>query len=325
MDLQAGLDIGEAAPTAPQVLRQVYKSTGSRTDLNKGVSTILYDVDQPALAELQEKVEQLPFYHDLVHPPLTLQEADDEALAAQMLEQTTTGLAFLDPTIEGLSQRVLLQAVQTGIPDLLMLFNPKAFGNTIKRAKADSLWQQLFGERLDKIKAFYKQNRQADRREEYLLDCFEEIFQSHGFYTLRFRINFPDKKQTSHYVVFGVKSEQAYLRLKELLARYSDYQEDGVPLFGANLQVQQLSLFQEHYKYSVTRLAQELAGSAGRYSNRSLQYIYESHSISTPYTLANYTAAFEKLMKDGLVRFINPKTGQAITKLTPVSLIRYKK
>ncbi|GGG07722.1 hypothetical protein [Pontibacter amylolyticus] len=323
MDLQAGLERDEPAPAALQLLRQVYKSTGSRLDLNQGIKTVFYDADQPALAELQEQVEHLPFYQDLVHPPVMLLEESGEALAEQILEAGQPALAFLNPVEEGIAQQLLLHAVQTSASDLLMLFNPKTLEAAVKKAKPDSLFQKIFEERLEQIKGFYKQNRNADRREEYLLDCFEETFSRRGFYTLRFRINLPDKKQTGYYLVLASTSAQAYTRLKELLEGYSDYQEDGVPLFGVNLQAQQMSLFQEHYKYAVARLAQELSGDTTRCNNRSLQYIYEQHSLGTHYTLSNYAAAYERLMRQGLVRFINPKTGQPVTKLTATSLIRY--
>lgn len=323
IDLQAGLDLNEPAPAVMQLLRQVYKSTGSRTDLNKGISTVLYDADPHALTELQEKVAELPFYQDLVHPPVMLQKADDEALHELIWDQEKPAFAFLDPIQEGAPQQVLQRAVQAGAPDLLMLFSPKSLESVVRKAKADSVWQQLFNDKQEQIKGFYKQNRNADRREEYLLDCFEEIFRSNGFYTLRFQINLPDKKQTSQYLVFSVKSEQVYLRLKEQLEKYSDYQEDGVPLFGANLQAQQTALFHEHYRYSVAKLAQELLTDATSCNNRSLQFIYEQHNLGTHYTMANYFAAYENLMRQGLVRFTNPKTGQPVTKLTATSLIRY--
>ena len=323
IDLLACLDGDEPNSAVLQLLRQVYKSSGSRTDLNKGVSTVFYDADTHALAGLQEKAEQLPFYQDLVHPPALLQETGEEDLAELILNEEKPAFVFFNPTQEGVSQQVLQRAVEAGAPDLLMLFSPKALETALKKAKANSPLQQLFGERLEEIRAFNKQNRNPDRREEYLLNSFEEIFRSKDFYTLRFQLNLPDKKETGYYLVLACSSDQAYTRLKELLERYSDYQEDGVPLFGANLQAQQTALFHEHYRYAVAKLAQELLADSANCNNRSLQYVYERHNVGTHYTLTNYFAAYERLMRQGLVRFINPKTGQPVTKLTATSLIRY--
>ncbi len=323
LDAHAGLDGGEALPGALQLLRQVYKSTGSRTDLNKGISALFYDADPTALVLLRHQVEQLLFHKDLVHLPIFLSETDDETLAAQLQENAQPDLAFLDPNEAGIAQQLLLSGAHASETDLIMLFDPKPLESAVRKAKVDTIWQEFFGERLEQVKAFYKQHRQADRREEFLLDRFEDIFRVKGRYTLRFRINLPDKKQTSHYLVFSMKSAQAYLRLKELLERYSDYQEDGVPLFGANLQQQQTALFHEHYTYSIASLMQELSQMGTEFRNRTVQHVYERHSIGTHYTLANYQTAYNSLMRQGKVRFVNQKTGQPVSKMTPISLIRY--
>ncbi|PVY44061.1 class I SAM-dependent methyltransferase [Pontibacter virosus] len=323
IDLVAGLDSGEPAPATLQLLRQVYKSTGSRLDLNQGIKTIFYDADQSALAELEKKIEQLPFYQDLVHSPVMLLEEREEMLAAQILDTGQPALTFLNPVSEGFSQQLLLQAVQAGTSDLLMLFCPKALEAAVRKAKANSLLQEIFGERLERIRGFYKQNRNAERREEYLLSCFEEIFSSKGFYTLSFRINYPDRRQTNQYLVLASMSAQIYTKVKELLGGYSDYQEDGVPLFGANLQAQQMSLFHEHYKFSIESLMKDLLQNAREYNNMALQQVYEKHSIGTHYILENYKQAYERLLRQNKVRFINPKTGQAISKPTYTSKIRY--
>lgn len=323
IDLQAGLDSDEPAPAAWQLLRQVYKSTGSRLDLNQGIKTIFYDADQPALAELQEQAGQLPFYQDLVHPPVMLLEESEATPVAQILDAERPAFTFLNPVEEAFSQQFLLQAIQTGASDLLMLFNPKTLEAAVKKARTDSVLQGIFGERLEQIRGFYKENRNADRREAYLLDCFEEVFSSKGFHTLKFRVNHPDRKQTNQYLILACASAQAYTRLRELLEGYSDYQEDGVPLFGANLQAQQTALFHEHYRFSIESLMKDLVQNARLYNNMALQQVYEKHSVGTHYNLENYKQAYERLLKKGAVRFINPKTGHAISKPTYTSKIRY--
>ena len=217
MDMQAGLDGGEATPAVLYLLRQVYKSTGSRIDLNKGIRTFFYDANQSALAQVQEQITQLPFYQELTHPPVILLENSEEEGTEQILGAGQPAFIFLHPVEEGLSQQVLLHATQNSESDLLMLFNPKALETAVKKAKVDSLLKEVFGERLDQIRAFFKQNRNTDRREAHLLDCFEDIFSTKGFYTLKFRINHPDRKQTNQYLMLASTSGQAYTMLKELL------------------------------------------------------------------------------------------------------------
>ena len=142
IDLQAGVDLGESTPAALQLLRQLYKSTGTRTDLNKGIGTVYFDINKSALAELQKKVEQLPFYQEQVHPPVVLLEENEEAIAEQLMDTGQPALAFLNPMHDGIAQQFLLHTTRTVSSDLLMLFNQIAkriISNTTKNIRVGSV------------------------------------------------------------------------------------------------------------------------------------------------------------------------------------------
>lgn len=113
------------------------------------------------------------------------------------------------------------------------------------------------------------------------------------------------------------------MKMKELMLAYSDFQEDGVPLFGANIK-HQLSLFQEQYRYSIKNLISELAGKAAFYHNLSLDSIYRHHNIGTNYIRGNYLEAFESLRKEGVVESINPISRKPMRKVSFSSIIAYK-
>ncbi|MDX5420465.1 MAG: hypothetical protein LPK09_14720 [Hymenobacteraceae bacterium] len=319
----AGLDAHQPAPAAVQWLQQVYRSSNTRLDLNQGTQTVLYDADKSVLADLKEHLVNLSFYQELKHLPVVLQDEADETLILELLKKGSPSVSFLNPFSGSFSQQILLRALKDGHSDLFMLFSLEEMKAALKKTKAGSLLQEFFGDRFSQIKEFQKKTREANRIEEFLLDSLESVLIDKCYYTFRFRVNRPDKKQTSYYLVFASKDGQAYTKLKELILAYSDFQEDGVPLFGANLMQQQTSLFHEHYKYSIANLVQDLSQKAHEFNNKALQQIYEKHNIGTLYTFENYKVAFEKLMRMGKVRFINPKTGQPISKLTQASLVRY--
>lgn len=325
LDFEAGQDGCPFNNTSPpaQILRLLYKSTGTRTDLNRAVKTVFYDTDSAALSQLQEQVEQLPYFPELQHTPVFLGQETAEADLRQVLDEEPAAFTFMNPFRSGFSLKGLCDLLQHGEAGLFVHFTLQDLQVALKKAKTDETLGMLFGERLGQLKDFQKKNRNIERREEYLLDSFESILAEKGCYTFRFRINRPDKMQTGRYLVFASKVEQAYTRLKDIMTQYSDYQEDGVPLFGANLQHQQMSLFQEHYKYSIANLVQDLSRRATDYNNRTVQQVHEMHSIGTHYILENYKEAYEQLLRRGKVRFINPKTGQVISKPTYTSKIRY--
>ncbi|WP_299705422.1 hypothetical protein [uncultured Pontibacter sp.] len=320
LDLLAGMDGHEPTLATVQWLRQVYSSTNSRLDLNQGTQVVLYDADKSALAELQERIKQHPFLQELQHPPVVLH---DEALLQELLEAGPHLVGFLNPFKDSCSLEMLFRAAMDEQADLFMFFPLEDMRIALKKAKPDSPLSEHFGDRLTQIKEFQKKTKNTDRREEFLLDNFDSLLKEKGCHVFRFRVNHSDKAQSSYYLVSATKSAIAHLRLKELMQAYSDVQEDGVPLFGANLKMQQTSLFHEHYKYSISNLVQELLQKASMYNNMALQQVYEKHSIGTHYILENYKLAYERLLRQGKVHFINPKTGQTITKPTYTSKVRY--
>ena len=325
IDLEAGepcLEDGKTA-TPLRVLHSLYKSHGSRYDLNKSIQAFFNDPDKAAVAGLQEAIEGLPYYEELVHRPVVLLEDSDADQLKDMLQSGCPALLFMNPFGYIFSLEMLLLALTADETDLLMLFSPDDIMAAVKNSKADSLTQEIFGDRMSQIRAFYKENRNAEKREEFLLDNFESISQGKGLRTFRFRINLPDRKLTSLYLIFASKAVAAYTRLKEMMVKYSDYQEDGVPLFGTNLNHQQMSLFHDHYTYSIENLKQDLLQKATLYHNMALQQVYEQHNVGTHYLLDNYKVAYEQLMRQGLVRFYNPKTGQSVSKPLFSSKVRY--
>jgi three-Cys-motif partner protein len=324
LDLMIGQGSDDTASSAIPVrlLHTIYKTRGSRLDLNKSVETYFFDPDTTVLTMLKEELAAQPFYNELVHKPVVVDDENTIALLQERLANGAPALAFLNPFADSFTQGMLVKlAAQEA--DLFMLFEFDKLDKVIKSRKVDSLVLELLGEHLDLIKAYYKAQRDVAKRESFAIDHFESVFRDKGYRVFLFRVNLPDRKQSSHYLLFATKLDLAYNKLKERMLRYSDYQEDGVPLFGANLKQQQTLLFQEHYKYSIEGLMKDLLQKASLYNNMALQQVYEKHNIGTHYILENYKLAYERLLREGKVRFINSKTGQAISKLTATSKIRY--
>lgn len=317
----AGHDVASSAIPI-RLLHAVYRTRGSRLDLNDSLETFFFDPDREALTLLKEVLEAQPFYDKLVHQPVILDDEATSALLQERLASKPAALAFLDPFADSYLQEMLLQLIRHEA-DLFMLLDFEKLGKVLISRKVDTLIQEIFGEHLDLIKAYYKAHRDTTRREDFVMNCLEAIFRDKGYTVFLFRINLPDRKQSSHYLLFASKVDLAYNKLKEIMLRYSDYQEDGVPLFGANLQHQQMTLFQEHYRFSIESLMKDLLQNAREYNNMALQQVYEKHSIGTHYILENYKQAYERLLRLGKVRFINPRTGHAISKPTYTSKIRY--
>ncbi|WP_242929202.1 three-Cys-motif partner protein TcmP [Pontibacter vulgaris] len=325
IDLYAGEGKAEnGKPATPvKILNSIFGAT-DKYNLNKIVRTFFNDEKQAVAAKLKQNLESLPYFEDLVHKPVMLHEELNFSLLAKLLGNATPTLLYLDPFGYPFSQQLLQQSIKRWGLDVFMLFTPAKMRAAVQGAADDELMVEIFGkERLSKIKEFCDRYQDASQREDFIVDSFEDIFREKDYKTFRFKISLPKKNQTSHYLFFASKTDTAYMKMKELMLMYSDYQEDGVPLFGANIK-HQLSLFQEQYRYSVKNLIADLAEKASYYHNLTLESIYKHHNISTNYIRSNYQEAFDQLKKEGVVESVNPVTRQPMRKVSFTSIIAYK-
>ncbi|WP_255473989.1 three-Cys-motif partner protein TcmP [Pontibacter qinzhouensis] len=325
IDLQAGdgkqVDGKPAAPV--KILNSVFGSI-DKFKLNKIVRTFFNDAKKADVARLKQQLESLPYYDELVHKPVILNEEANFSFLARLLGNDTPTLLYTDPLDYSFSQQMLLQSVRRWGMDVFMLFSPAKMRTAMQHIENNELLAELFGaERVAAIQAFCERYQDAMQREDFMVDKLEEVFKEKDYKTFRFKICLPKKNQTSHYLFFASKTDVAYMKLKELMLTYSDYQEDGVPLFGANIK-HQLSLFQEQYRYSVKNLVADLATKAGFYNNLPIDSIYRHHNIGTNYIRGNYQEAFEELKKSGVVEAINPVSRQPMRKVSFTSIISYR-
>ncbi|GAB3202436.1 three-Cys-motif partner protein [Pontibacter aydingkolensis] len=325
IDLYAGEGKYEDGKTATpvKILNSIFGAT-DRFNLNKIVRTFFTDEKPAVTQKLKHNLEALPYYENLIYKPVILNEELNFTLLAKLLGTDTPALMYTDPFGYTFSQQMLLQSVKRWGLDVFMLFSPAKMRPAILNATDDDLTTEIFGAaRIAKIKEFCERYQDAGQREDFMVDSFEDIFKEKDYKTFRFKISLPKKNQTSHYLFFVSKTDTAYMKMKELMLSYSDFQEDGVPLFGANIK-HQLSLFQEQYRYSIKNLIAELSGSTAFYNNLPLDSIYRHHNIGTNYIRGNYLEAFEVLRKDGLIEAINPISRKPMRKVSFSSIISYK-
>lgn len=325
IDLYAGDGKPEdGKPATPvRILNSIFGAT-DKYNLNKVVRTFFNDEKKTVSAKLKENLQQLPYYEDLQHKPVLLHEEASLPALAKLLGNDVPTLLYLDPFGYEFSQQLLLQSVRRWGLDLFMLFTPAKLRASVQGAADDSIMADVFGkERLEKIQAFCDRYQDAGQREDFMVDQFEEIFREKDYKTFRFKISLPKKNQTSHYLFFVSKNDAPYMKMKELMLMYSDYQEDGVPLFGANIK-HQLSLFQEQYRYSIKNLIADLAGKRSYYHELPIDSIYRHHNIGTNYIRGNYKEAFEALKEEGVIAPINPVSRQPMRKVSFTSIIGYK-
>ncbi|MFD2512286.1 three-Cys-motif partner protein TcmP [Pontibacter locisalis] len=326
IDLYAGEGVSEdGKPATPvKILNSIFGAT-DKYNLNKIVWTFFTDEKQTIAGKLKHNLESLPYYEELAHKPVMLNEEINFSYLARVLGKGASALMFTDPFGYTFSQQMLLQSISRWSMDVFMLFSPAKMRAAIQHTDDKDILFDIFGaDRIAKIRDFCERYQDASQREDFIIDSFEDIFREKEYKTFRFKISLPKKNQTSHYLFFVSKTDTAYMKMKELMLMYSDYQEDGVPLFGANIK-HQMSLFQDQYRYSIKNLISDLSGKAGFYHNLPLDSIYRHHNIGTNYIRGNYQEAFEELRKKGVIEAINPVSRKPMRKVSFTSIVAYQK
>ncbi len=157
------------------------------------------------------------------------------------------------------------------------------------------------------------------------MQALATVFKEAGFYPFTFNILAPGKNLASQYLVLFTQSLPVYLGIKGLMQAYSEYQEDGVPLFQVTNKPPVPLLpgfFQYLSKYTLDNLTEELARSRSQFHYKTLQAIYEEHSVGTNYIKSNYRQALEKLRADGVLYPVDAQN-KKVKAFTNTSVIFY--
>ena len=213
-------------------------------------------------------------------------------------------------------------AIKNWGSDLFMLFNFNRIRAAIKNRKVEQNMIEIFGDYFPKLQEYYNKESSPQKREIFIIETFQRIFEDKGFMTLKFKVNFPDRDQTSHYLFFISKVKLAITRAKEIMSKYSEYQEDGIPHFGANLNIPPV-LNPDFNTYSINKLANSIFQKKSEYEGITIQDIYLAHNHKTNYIKPNYKEAIKNLMNKNQVNLIDKK-GKTTTRITYTAKVKFK-
>ena len=327
-DLNAGNGFeanGEIA-AALKILEAFAQAENATENEAKTLKLFLSDVSKTNLEKLKQSLQD-PAEEELKLPEniFLLNEPEAEETLSELL-QKVTGLIAADPFSYVQAQEMVSEAIQQSQTDMFLLFDYKKLEKTFLAPSLSVIITQLFGEILPELKGQFLLEKSAKKREQFLMEQLEIALQTHHFFPVVFKINALGKVGNSAYLILTGNSKETYFQAKEFLQTYSEFQEDGVPLFGANLNYQPAAIpgFSSFLnKYSLENLAQELAGKKADFHYLTIREIYETHSLGTHYILENYVSAFRSLRKAETVNLVDA-ANKKVTKVTAESVVFYR-
>lgn len=312
----------DGKPSTPiKILNSIYQSQGQHIDFDKAVKTFFNDKSEKLANDLKTNIENLPYYDSITHKPVIANEPASQKILEEYLQSSNPSLTFIDPLGYNYTQNMLLYSIKNWGSDLFMLFNFNRIRAAIRNKKVKQNMQGIFESYYDEIIEFYKIEEKPHKREEFIIKTFQKIFEERGYLILKFKVNFPNKNQTSHYLFFISKVHLAITRAKEIMTKYSDIQEDGVPLFGANLQQDPL-FFPSLCKYSVRKLSEIILQNRSEFNNKTIEELYREHNYNTNYIKQNYKDAIEILLTANKITLFDKK-GNSTKRITYTAQIKF--
>lgn len=313
----------DGKPSTPiKILNSINESKGQYIDFDKAVKTIFNDKSEKLANDLEKNIKNLPYYKSLTHKPIIGNEPASQKILQQYLQSSNPSLTFIDPLGYNFTQNMLMYSIKNWGSDLFMLFNINRIRAAIINKKVKKNMQGIFASYYDKIFEFYKNEERPYKREEFIIKTFRKIFEDRGYLILKFKVNFPKKNQTSHYLFFISKVHIAITRAKEIMTKYSDIQEDGVPLFGANIK-QDPIFFPSLCKFSVKKLSEIISQNSFKFNNKTIEEIYLEHNYNTNYIKKNYKDAIEILINNDDIMLFDKK-GNQTKRITYTAKIKFK-
>lgn len=161
----------------------------------------------------------------------------------------------------------------------------------------------LFGNvRADKVREQLKLlSPSPQERESTVVEAIcDALKEMGGKYVLPFRFKHEIQNRTSHHLIFVSKHVKGYEIMKDIMAKESSDQPQGVPSFEYNpATTAQPLLFSLNIPLDAlgTMLLDEFAG-----KTITMKEIYDQHHVDKPYIEKNYKAVLNNLEKQGKIQ-----------------------
>ena len=296
IDLFAGPGIYQDGSKSTPI--KVLEKAISDPDIRNMLVTLFNDAKVDHIYSLQKAIDAITGIDDLKYKP----EVTNFKIGEKNLEIfDVPTLFFLDPySYKGLSLNLIYAVVKNWGCDCLFFFNYNRINMDLTNPIVEDDINDLFGKiRADIVRKKLKLIKSEDREftiSEAICEALKEI----GIkYVQPFRFKHEKKNRTSHHLIFVSKDKRGYQIIKDIMAKESSYQNQGVPSFEYNPATsRQLSLFESSTPLDDLEqmLIDEFAG-----QTITMKEIYLQHNVGRSFIDKNYKDALKNLESQGKI------------------------
>lgn len=264
--------------------------------------TYFNDSERDKTIALEEEIRRIPNVDRLKYAPIiSCGEVDNEAERFFYETRLIPSFSFIDPFgYKGLSWKIVKGVIKDWGCDCVFFFNYNRINagipNDIVASHIDALFSKA---RADKLRSTLTELSPELREAAILEELANEIKSLGGKYVLPFTFKNAAGSRTSHKLIFVSKNFTGYKIMKDIMADESSTEDEGVPSFTyspADASMPLLFSLAQPLSKLRKSLLMKFAG-----QEATLNHIYQTHSVDTPYVKKNYKAVIEELEKGGVV------------------------
>ena len=281
----------------------VLKKAIENPDLSERLVTYFNDKNPNFVDSLQEAIENLPGIETLEHEPVVENyEVGPEIVEAFQSAKLVPSLLFVDPWgYKGLSLGLVHSVVKDWGCDCIFFFNYNRINMGINNPYVREHMEALFGKvRARELRKIIKPLSSEDRELVIVEELCAALRELGPEYVLPFRFKSDQSIRTSHHLIFVSKHPLGYEKMKEIMAKESSGEQQGVASFEYNPH----ATAQQPFLFALSRPLDELGDMlldefAGQ--SLSMSEIYEKHNVNRPYVKKNYKDILWELEETGKI------------------------
>ena len=270
---------------------------------------------------MANEIAALPGVETLKYAPkVNCNEVGKDAENYFSTTEIIPSFTFFDPFgYKGISLRLVNGVIKDWGCDCVFFFNYNRINAGISNPMVKDHMDALFGEERAELLRKRVMGAKPELRQEMVLEELSNALnEMGGEFVLPFRFK-NDKGRLTHHLVFVSKDFKGYEVMKEIMAKESSTEDQGVASFAyspADETMPFLFEFQRPLDDLATMLIDNFGG-----RTLSMYDIYREHSVGRPYLSRHYKDVLKKLESEGLIKVTDPKGKKRTKRYFPDRLI----
>lgn len=287
---------------------KVLETAIADADMRNMLVSIFNDADVENVNSLQQAIDSIPGIENLKYRPQIFKYEVGENIVKTFQERKLVPtLFFVDPWgYKGLSLQLINSVVKDWGCDCIFFFNYNRINMGLSNDAVKEHINALFGQvRADQLRERLKTLTPQERELTVLEAICEALKKMGGKYVLPFPFRHEMGNRTSHHLIFVSKHLKGYEIIKEIMAKESSEQTQGVPSFEYNP-----ATLQQPLLFELTRPLDQLESMLlDNFSGKTMTMaeIYDQHHLGKPYIKKNYKTALSNLESQGKITVHSPE------------------